>query len=205
MRLGSGVQPSFCREVNTELIAARHCGSGDVGFAVTYIADEDYDDPVDEPEEKPKGRALVRLVVTLMLAGVGSGSALLWRSYGLALPAIPSSTAVAAAAAPVAEKPLGVADLQALQQQVAGSMQSTEKLLAAQQAEIKRLSDQLAALSGKLDLLQRPVTSAQAALPPPAPKPVAPTLRRKPAAQQPPAGAISTGGAPLPPPVPLTR
>ena len=168
---------------------------------MAYRADEDFDDT---PDEKPKGRALVRIFVALMLAGAGSGSALLWRAYGVGLPAFPSLTSVATTAAPVADKPVGLSDLQTLQQQVAGSMQSTEKLLTAQQAEIKRLSDQLSALSGKLDLLQRPVTSAQAAIPPPAPKPVAPAPRKKPAALQP-AGAISTGGAPLPPPVPLTR
>ena len=165
---------------------------------MTYRADEDYDDTPDDPDEKPKGRALVSVIVAVMLAGAGSGSALLWRAYGA-----PTSTTVAAIAAPTGP-PAGVAELQALQQQVAGAMQSTEKLLTAQQAEIKRLSDQLSVLSAKLDLLQRPVTSAQAALPPPAPKQVAPAPRKKPAAPQP-AGAISTGGAPLPPPVPLTR
>jgi uncharacterized coiled-coil protein SlyX len=172
-----------------------------LGFAVTYRADEDFDDT---PEEAPRSRALVRIIVVVMLAGAGSGSALLWRAYGNGLPAFPSFTSVAATAAPVADKPVGLRDLQAFQQQIAGSVQSTEKLLTAQQAEIKRLSDQVAVLSGKLDLLQRPVTSAQAALPAPAPKPVAPAPRKKPAAAQP-AGAISTGGAPLPPPVPLTR
>ena len=168
---------------------------------MTYRVDEDYDDTPDDPDEKPKGRALVHIVVAVMLAGAGSGSALLWRAYGA-----PSSTTVAATTSPVADKaaPAGLGDLQALQQQVAGSAQSTEKLLTAQQAEIKRLSDQLSVLSAKLDLLQRPVTSAQAALPPPAPKPVAPAPRKKPAAPQS-TGAISTGGAPLPPPVPLTR
>jgi uncharacterized coiled-coil protein SlyX len=165
---------------------------------VTYRADEVYDDAPAEPDEKPRSRALVRVVVAVMLAAAGSGSALLWRAYGS-----PSAATVATTAAPVADKPVGLADLQALQQQVAGSMQATEKLLSAQQAEIKRLSDQLSLLSGKLDLLQRPVTSAQAALPPPAAKPVAPAPRKKPAAVQP-AGAISTGGAPLSPPVPLT-
>jgi uncharacterized coiled-coil protein SlyX len=165
---------------------------------VTYRADEDFDDTPDEPDEKPKGRALVNVVVAVMLAAAGAGSALLWRAYGS-----PSFTTVAATAAPVADKPAGLGDLQALQQQVAGSMQSTEKLLTAQQAEIKRLSDQLSVLSGKLDLVQRPVTSAQAALPPPAPKPVAALPRKKPASPRT-AGAISTGGAPLPAPVPLT-
>jgi hypothetical protein len=168
---------------------------------VAYRADEDFDDT---PDEKPRGRALVRIVVAVMLAGAGSGSALLWRAYGTGLPAFPSFTSVATTAAPAADKPVRLGDLQAFQQQIAVSVQSTEKLLTAQHAEIKRLSDQVAVLSGKLDLLQRPVTSAQAALPAPAPKPVAPAPRKKPAAAQP-AGAISTGGAPLPPPIPLTR
>jgi hypothetical protein len=68
-----------------------------------------------------------------MLAGAGSGSALLWRAYGT-----PSFTTAAATAAPVADKPVELPDLQALQRQVAGSMQSTEKLLTAQQADLGR-------------------------------------------------------------------
>jgi hypothetical protein len=42
-------------------------------------------------------------------------------------------------------------------------MQSTAQLVAAQQAEIKRLSHQVAALSAKIDALQPPAASAQAA------------------------------------------
>jgi hypothetical protein len=92
-------------------------------------------------------RALVRIIVAVMLAGAGSGSALLWRAYGIRLPAFPSFTSVATTAAPVADKPVGLMDLQTFQQQIAGSMQSTEKLLTAQQAEIKRLSDRRRAAS----------------------------------------------------------
>jgi uncharacterized coiled-coil protein SlyX len=170
-----------------------------LGFAVTYRVDEDFHDTADQ---KPRSRVLVHIVVAVMLAGAGSGSALLWRGYGNGLP---SFTSAASSAAPVADRPVGLADFQAFQQQIAGSVQATEKLLTAQQAEIKRLSDQLAVLSGKLDLLQQPIASAQAALPPPAPKPVAPPPRKKPTTAAQPAGAISTGGAPLPPPMPLTR
>jgi hypothetical protein len=122
---------------------------------VTYRADEDFDDT---PDEKPKGRALVRIVVALMLAGAGSGSALLWRAYGIGLPVFLCLTSVATAAAPVVDKPLGLGDLRTFQQQIAGSMQSTERLLTAQQAE--RLSDQVSVLLAKLNLLQRPVASA---------------------------------------------
>jgi hypothetical protein len=169
-----------------------------LGFSVTYRADGDFDDT---PDEEPGSRVLVHIVVAVMLAGAGSGSALLWRAYGVGLP---SFTSAASSAAPVADKPVGLRDFQESQQKIAGAMQSTEKLLTAQQAEIKRLSDQVAVLSGKLDLLQRPIASAQGAIPAPAPKPVAPAPRKKPATLQP-AGAISTGGAPLPPPIALTR
>jgi len=168
---------------------------------VTYTTDDEFADTADE---KPGRGALFHIVAAVLLAGFGSGSALLWRGYGMAFPAFPPSTSVASSAAPAADKPVGLSDLRALQQQIAGSAQTTERLLAAQQAEIKRLSDQVVALSGKLDLLQRPLASAQAALPAPAPKPVVPAPRKKPAPAQA-AGAISTGGAPLAPPVPLTR
>ena len=175
---------------------------GALGCAVTYRTDDEPDDAPD-PEE---GRGpLFHIVVTVMLVCFGSGSALVSRAYGLALPALPSfasTTTATSPAAAVAAKPVALSDLQVLQQQVTASVQSTERLLAtqqAQQAEIKRLSDQVAALTGKLELVQRPIASAQAALPAaaPAPKPVAAAKPKKPAAIQS-TGTISTGGAPLP-------
>ena len=141
--------------------------------------------------------------MVLLLAATGSGSALLWRAYGNGA-AFPSFTSAADKAVAIADRPVGLNDFQAFQQQIAGSMQSTQQLLTAQQAEIKRLSDQVSALAGKLDLLQRPVAAAQAALPAPAPKPTGPAPQKKPREAKP-AGAISTGGAPLPAPVQLTR
>jgi uncharacterized coiled-coil protein SlyX len=109
------------------------------------------------------------------------------------------SSVAAPGAAPgeVPDKSVGLKDFQAFQQQITGTLQSTAQLVAAQQAEIKRLSDQVAALGATIDTLQRPAASAQAAAPAPPPAPAAP--RKKPAApKQPP--AISVGGAPLPPP-----
>jgi hypothetical protein len=176
---------------------------------LTYMttADEEFDDT---PDEETRRGPLFHLVIAVILAGLGSGSALLWRSYGGALPASPFASA-AKPTAPAADKPVALSDLRALQQQIAGSVQSTERLLAAQQAEIKRLSDQVVVLSGKLDLLQRPLTSAQGAIPAPTPKAVTPAAKplasvapRKPAPVQT-TGSISTGGAPLPPPVASPR
>ena len=179
-----------------------------MGRAVTYRSDDELDDEVDDTPVKESGRGpLFHIIMAVMLACFGSGSALVVRASGMGLPTLPSfasGASVASSPAPVAVKPIALSDLQALQQQVAGSVQSTERLLAAQQAqqaEIKKLSDQIAALSGKLELLQRPIASAQAALPAPAPapKPVAAAKPKKPAPVQS-SGAISTGGAPLPPP-----
>lgn len=177
---------------------------------MTYRSDEELDDELGDAPVKKSGRGpLFHIIMAVMLACFGSGSALVARASGMGLPTLPSFTSgasVASSPAPVAVKPVALSDLQALQQQVAGSVQSTERLLAAQQtqqAEIKNLSDQIAALTGKLELLQRPIASAQAALPAPAPapapKPVAAAKPKKPAPVQS-SGAISTGGAPLPPP-----
>ncbi len=104
------------------------------------------------------------IVIVALLVGTGSGSALLWRAAGGGplQSMLPQSSSVAA-------KTAGPGEVDALRQQVqqlTSLNQSAQQSLAAQQAEIKRLSEQVATLSGKLDLVQRPVTSAQAAIPP---------------------------------------
>ena len=172
----------------------------------TYDADED---------DAPRRGLLSWILIVTLLMGTGSGSALIWRTFGGGpiLPAI-ASTPVSVAAV---EKPSGQGDLRALRQEITGTVQSTQQVLAAQQAEIKRLSEQVSALSSKLEMLQRPVTSAQGAMPAPAPNAVAPAPKKKPDAAKPAAakpaeaktadskpgevkpgsGPISTGGAPL--------
>jgi uncharacterized coiled-coil protein SlyX len=176
-----------------------HC-LGWAEYAVTYRAD---DVSYDLPDEQPRRRALSTLVAVLLLAGTGSGSAWLWWAYGSGAP-IPSFKSAADKAVAIVDRPVGLNDFQAFQQQITGSMQSTERLLTAQQAEIKRLSDQVSMLAGKLDLLQRPLAAAQAALPAPAHKPAGPAPQKRPHEEKP-AGAISTGGAPLAAPVQLSR
>ena len=172
----------------------------------TYDADED---------DEPRRGLLSWILIVTLLVGTGSGSALIWRTFGGGpiLPAFASTSTPTSIA--VAEKPSGQADLSALRQEITGTVQSTHQLLAAQQVEIKRLSDQVAALSSKLEMLQRPVTSAQGAMPAPEPKAVAPkkkprtakpaaakpaepkTADNKPGDVKPGNGPISTGGAPL--------
>lgn len=173
---------------------------------MSYRRDEAWDAEVNEEDEEPRRGWLARVLIVALLAATGSGSALLWRAAGggSLQSWLPGTTAVAA------EKNAGQADIDALKQQIAGLTQSSQQLLAAQQAEIKRLSDQIATLSGKLDLMQRPVAGAQAAIPAAKPPEQAPAKKRpepaKPlAAAKPepkpdgskPAGTVTTGSAPL--------
>lgn len=191
---------------------------------MTYRTDSSYaheEEAYEADDEEPRRGLLSWILIVAMLMGTGGASAVLWRTFGGGpiLPALASSPIAAVA---VAEKPAVAApapsqgDLATLRQEITGSVQSTQQLLAAQQAEIKRLSEQVSALTSKLELMQRPVNSAQAAIPVPAPHAVAPPAPKKkpeaakpvaakPAAPKPAAdnkpvpagGPISTGGAPL--------
>jgi uncharacterized coiled-coil protein SlyX len=167
---------------------------------VAHLFDNAHEEAEDLQQPAPgRRRRWVGIAVGLVL--FGSASALLWRAWGGGLSALPSFTSSAAPGSAPGETPdktVGLKDFQAFQQQIAATVQSTAQLVAAQQAEIKRLSDQVAALAAKIDTLQRPAASPQAAapVPPPAPPP-APAARKKPAAAKLPPG-ISTGGAPLP-------
>jgi uncharacterized coiled-coil protein SlyX len=163
---------------------------------VAHLFDNAPDAMDDQEPEAPERRRWVPVAVAAGLAVLGVVSAVLWRAYGDSLPALPSFASFRGTPAEVADKPAGLRDFQAFQQQVAGSLQSTAQLLAAQQAEIKRLSDQVTALNAKIDTLQNPAASAQASVPPPA-APAAPAAPKKKPAPKP-AATISTGGAPLP-------
>ena len=165
-----------------------------------------FDDDIEyETRREPERRRWVAIAVVAVLAVVGVASALLWRAYSGGVPVLPSfaSGAAPGAASPpdAADKAVGFKEFQALQQQIAASLQSSAQLVAAQQAEIKRLSDQVSSLSAKIDALQPSSASVQAAVPV---QPAAPVVRKRPAAAKLPAG-ISTGGAPLPQPVPSSR
>jgi uncharacterized coiled-coil protein SlyX len=165
---------------------------------VAHLFDNAHDETEDLREPAPGRRRWLPIAVVAGLVMLGATSALLWRAWGGDLPALPSF-ASGAAPAEVADKTVGLKDFQAFQQQIAATMQSTAQLVAAQQAELKRLSDQLAALNTKIDALQRPAASPQAAVPAPPPPPPSPSAARKKSAapKQPP--GISVGGAPLPP------
>jgi uncharacterized coiled-coil protein SlyX len=174
------------------------------GFAVAHLFDNALDPDDQQRLAPPARRPWLWAAGVAGLAILGIASAFAWRAYDgvpFALPSFLSGAGQTAAppAVAAADKPVELKDLQALQQQIVGPLQSNAQLLAAQQAEIKRLSDQVSALAAKVDALEHPATSAQASLPasaPPSPAPAAP--HKKPAAPKP-APGISVGGAPLPP------
>jgi uncharacterized coiled-coil protein SlyX len=166
---------------------------------VAHLFDNSADDVEYQTRQVPeRRRRWVPIAVVAGLAIFGVASALLWNAWGNGFPALPSFTSVTApgtAPAEVPDKTVGLKEFQAFQQQITATMQSTAQSVAAQQAEIKRLSDQVSALAAKIDALQPPAASAQAATP--VPPPATPAARKRPAAAKPPPG-ISTGGAPLP-------
>lgn len=162
---------------------------------MAHLFQNSADDVDYQIRQAPGRRRWLPIAVVAGLALSGAASALLWRAWDTGLPALPSFTSGAspvAAPAEIPDKTVGLKDFQAFQHQIAATMQSTAQLVAAQQAEIKRLSDQVAALAAKIDALQPPAASAQAAAPVPPP-----AARKRPAAAKLPPG-ISTGGAPLP-------
>jgi peptidoglycan hydrolase CwlO-like protein len=69
---------------------------------------------------------------------------------------------------------IAISDLRASQQQVLDQLRALQETTSADQANVKRLSDEVAALNGKLEALQPPFASAhQQISPPSAPVPTA--------------------------------
>ncbi|MET0708303.1 MAG: hypothetical protein ABWY82_15915 [Tardiphaga sp.] len=156
----------------------------------------------------PKGVVIVVAVVIAAAAGFA------WLAYGDRLSELSALTSSAGPAPVTASDTSSVATAEflAFQQQTSAALQSATQMLTAQQAEMKRLSDDVANLTAKIDQLQGSVASVRTAPPPvvparptaaaPAPAAVPPAAapaapRKRPTAPRP-AGAISVGGAPLP-------
>jgi uncharacterized coiled-coil protein SlyX len=171
------------------------CGTERPGMPV---ADElDYE-IYREGKQFPRRRGRVRtlLLVTAVLIVMATASAYGWLNYGrLVQPASLAPSAATAAVAKDPEETVALKDFQSFQSQAAQSLQSINQEIAAQKAEVARLSDQLSALAARMDALQS--TAASAPLPAAPARPASTAPRRRPAADRP-AGPISVGGAPLP-------
>jgi hypothetical protein len=126
----------------------------------------EYDPQVDDelaPKEKPVRNGLFfAWCVVLSLLGVGSAFA--WRAIrGELSYQPPQSTASAVAYVPST-------DFQAYQQSTATALQQSSALLQAQQAEVKRLSDQVAQLIDEVSALKSASAEMHASAKPPAKK-----------------------------------
>jgi len=141
------------------------------------------------PIRKSRGRGF--FVIILLFAVVGAG-AYLWFAEG----AFPVTARAFSAAGDSVEPTVSLKDFQSYQQEIAASLQSVTQEVAAQKAGLKNLSDQIAALSARLEALQSAATPApppQSAAP--AAPPSAPARKRTSAPKR--TGPISVGGAPL--------
>jgi hypothetical protein len=141
--------------------------------------------------ERKRSKALAAVPA---LAVVGIAAAFLWAAYGRDLPVLSFIKSRTSATVGSIE-PADMKDFQAFRQQISEQMQTTTQLLQSQQAELKLLSDQTAALTAKIDALAQSPAAAQPAIPLPAPATVQ-TEKRKPSPK--PTSGISVGGAPLP-------
>jgi uncharacterized protein HemX len=123
----------------------------------------------DPAHKEPVKRPGLALAVCLLLALIGAGSAFLWHSA--------YSGSIAAAAAKEEEISHLLQGLQQSQQGTAAEVRRNQEIFQAQQADIKRLSDEVSQLAAKLELIQGTAREAQAAAPPihkPPPKKPAP-------------------------------
>jgi hypothetical protein len=127
-------------------------------------------------------RPQITIAVFILLALIGAGAAFFWYGYDSS-PSFKSETAP-----PV----VSLKTFEEYQQATDGSLPRDHELLKIQDAQLKRMSDQVLQLIMKLDLFESNVRNAQAAIP------VAPKAAPKKPAEKP---RISTGGAPLPPAV----
>ena len=139
---------------------------------------------------------IVALLVGLAMAG--ASGAFLWMNMDK-LVQFASRDASDSADASSGDKAM-LTDLLATQQKTGEDLDTLKAAVEDQQAQLKSIADQLAALASKVDTLQAPPA------PPPAPVAAPPTaqaqLAPKAAARKPPraarpAGPISVGGAPL--------
>jgi hypothetical protein len=132
------------------------------------------------------------------LAIIAAAFAYLWLNYDGLLHAV--SFDERPGAAPVVDsgdEPVTQKDFESFKRQMTESLQATIENLDAQKADLKKLSDQVSALTAKIDALQTAATPATQPVAPARPPVVA--ARKKPLGPKTP-GPISVWGAPLPPP-----
>ncbi|WP_299809824.1 hypothetical protein [Tardiphaga sp.] len=94
-----------------------------------------------------------------MLMFIGSASAFAWRVYE----GRTNSGSTLGSSVTPDPKRATLAEFNVLKQQISGQMQLNAQALAARQAELKQLSEQLTAVSAKFDVLEQSMLNARAA------------------------------------------
>jgi outer membrane murein-binding lipoprotein Lpp len=74
---------------------------------------------------------------------------------------------------------LAIRDLRALQHQIVDQLKALQETVSSDRADMKRLSDDVAALNAKFDVLQQPFASARPQISPPSAPPPAPTGQKR--------------------------
>jgi hypothetical protein len=147
------------------------------------------------------------LLYACILAAVAGTSGYLWLNCDSLAKLAFAERSPAAPVLDSSERGVTQKDFEALKRQLAESLQSTIEDIDAQKAELKRLSDQVTALTAKVDALQSASQTAGSLSGELRPGPQQPVVPARPpviaARKKPPApktnGQISVGGAPLPP------
>jgi uncharacterized coiled-coil protein SlyX len=115
-------------------------------------------------EDRADARGRRRLIVPLVATLVLIGGVTAWALGGSKVDALPPNVAIAPANSGQASDELleTAKGLQVTQQQAVDQLQVVQDQLAAQKAETKKLSEQMAAVTEKLDVLQRSVADIPA-------------------------------------------
>ncbi|AUC97868.1 MULTISPECIES: hypothetical protein [Bradyrhizobium] len=153
------------------------------------------------PLATPRRRWPWVLLLLIVLGLAGAGAVYAWPEIAMVVPSLGREAAGKDTAAGDKE---ALPDLLASHQKVEADLATLGRAVADQQEQLKTIVDQLAALTSKVDALQRSAPAMAPAAPvaaepqrPPVAQ-AAPKPRKPPAARAPkPAGPISTGGAPL--------
>jgi hypothetical protein len=199
----------------TLLTIRRSCSnakSADGGFKVA----DDLDRQVRQALRRQKRSPAVVVISVILLVAIAAAGSFVWFDYNdLIQTALFAGQPAAAPIVASGEETVALKDFQSFQQQTAESLQSAAQDIAAQKADLKSLSDQVSALSAKIDAMQsapQPTVSLSARVEPRtgSQQPAAPARASAIAARKKlpvpkTSGPISVGGAPLPPAAPADR
>lgn len=160
------------------------------------MADFDYYNDIREHPgllRRERGSGILGVLVALLIIG-GAAAAIWWNHDSL----VQASQSASSMPTNLSAKFVSRQDFEELKERATEELRSTAASTGALKAEIQRMSEQVAKLTANIETLQlNAQPSVQPVWQPNKPALVSPP--RRPPSQSRPAGAISVGGAPLPP------